>query len=224
MQSCPLLAKKCTNILCFCWYWTARYDSRIWFQETLLQWPPCIPKLLYVCSQFTFCTLWPFDLKVKYIQIRTWPQFTASLTQQNGCKGKVQLAKMWPRGWSFRSEGIRIFLLKMNNSLTDTLNTSLVFRPEMVTSNSYWLNGLIGFLGLFLSLLTVFVIVFALHSWVKSNNFKSGSVTVKTWLEKAIPEEWKACLRNQKVPTGFQNLNSLELEILSTGQAAWWRT
>ena len=95
----------------------------------------------------------------------------------------------------------------MNNSLTDMLNTSLVVRPDMVTSDSYWLNGLIGFLCLFLSISTVFVIVLALHSWFKSYNFKFGSVTTNTWLEKAIPEAWRAYFRNQKVPPGFQNLN-----------------
>ena len=95
----------------------------------------------------------------------------------------------------------------MNNSVTDLLNTSLASPPEMVTSDSYWLNGLIGFLCLFLSLSTVFVIVFALNSWFKSNTFKSGSVTAKTWLEKVIPEAWRASVRNQKVPFDFQNLN-----------------
>ena len=69
----------------------------------------------------------------------------------------------------------------------------------MVASDKYWLNGLIGFICLFLSVSTVFVIVFALHVWLKWNNFKFVSSIMKTWLEKAIPETWKVGLRNQKM-------------------------
>ena len=34
---------------------------------------------------------------------------------------------------------------------------------------------------------------------LKWNNFKLVSSTMKTWLEKAIPEAWKVGLRNQKM-------------------------
>ena len=80
----------------------------------------------------------------------------------------------------------------MNNSLTDIQTIFLVSpSPELVTSEIYWLNGLIGFVCLFLSLSTFFLIF-----WLNGNSFQS---IMKTWMEKAISEARRVSLRKQKV-------------------------